>query len=109
MVLYFSGHGILDDQGRLYLAVKDTDQAADGEQFGHIFIVKRHSGNQDELFYQSSAAGWFNNWYKLELVIDPETMEVTCLVDGAAIGTYLPENASILRDADFTRTLVNLR
>jgi hypothetical protein len=26
LLLYFSGHGILDDQGRLYLAVKDTDR-----------------------------------------------------------------------------------
>jgi uncharacterized caspase-like protein len=25
LVLYFSGHGVLDDQGRLYLAVRDTD------------------------------------------------------------------------------------
>jgi predicted GH43/DUF377 family glycosyl hydrolase/tetratricopeptide (TPR) repeat protein len=25
LLLYFSGHGILDDQGQLYLAVKDTD------------------------------------------------------------------------------------
>ncbi len=25
LVLYFSGHGVLDDQGHLYLAVKDTD------------------------------------------------------------------------------------
>jgi formylglycine-generating enzyme required for sulfatase activity len=26
LVLYFSGHGVLDEQGRLYLAVKDTDR-----------------------------------------------------------------------------------
>jgi PAS domain S-box-containing protein len=26
LLLYFSGHGILDDQGRLYLAVKDTER-----------------------------------------------------------------------------------
>jgi formylglycine-generating enzyme required for sulfatase activity len=26
LVLYFSGHGVLDQQGRLYLAVKDTDR-----------------------------------------------------------------------------------
>jgi hypothetical protein len=26
LLLYFSGHGILDDQGRLFLAVKDTDR-----------------------------------------------------------------------------------
>ncbi|MCK4900127.1 MAG: caspase family protein, partial [Anaerolineales bacterium] len=24
LLLYFSGHGVLDDQGRLYLAVKDS-------------------------------------------------------------------------------------
>ena len=85
------------------------DQTAYGDQFEHIFIVKRHSGNQEELFYQTSAPGWFNNWYTLELVIDPETMEATCLVNGVAIGSYIPENASILREADFTRTLINLR
>jgi uncharacterized caspase-like protein len=27
LVLYFSGHGVLDDNGRLYLAVKDTDHS----------------------------------------------------------------------------------
>lgn len=26
LLLYFSGHGVLDDQGRLYLAVKDTER-----------------------------------------------------------------------------------
>ncbi len=26
LVLYFSGHGVLDDRGRLYLAVKDTER-----------------------------------------------------------------------------------
>ncbi len=25
LILYFSGHGVLDDQGHLYLAVRDTD------------------------------------------------------------------------------------
>ncbi len=85
------------------------DQAADGEQFGHIFTVKRHSGDQEEQFYQTSAPGWFNNWYTLELVFDPETMEAACLVNGKSIGSYKMENASFLRDAEFTRTLVNLR
>ena len=27
LLLYFSGHGVLDDQGRLYLAVKDTERS----------------------------------------------------------------------------------
>ena len=27
LLLYFSGHGVLDDQGRLHLAVKDTERA----------------------------------------------------------------------------------
>ena len=26
LLLYFSGHGVLDDQGHLYLAVKDTER-----------------------------------------------------------------------------------
>ncbi len=26
LLLYFSGHGVLDDQGRLYMAVKDTER-----------------------------------------------------------------------------------
>ena len=26
LLLYFSGHGVLDDQGRLHLAVKDTER-----------------------------------------------------------------------------------
>ena len=37
------------------------------------------------------------------------TMEATCLVNEEPIGSYIPENVGFLRDAEFTRTLVNLR
>ena len=40
LLLYFSGHGVLDDRGQLYLAVKDTERGLlRGTAIGAAFIT----------------------------------------------------------------------
>ena len=51
LLLYFSGHGVLDDRGQLYLAVKDTERGLlRGTAIGATFIAdemdRSHSRRQ---------------------------------------------------------------
>jgi uncharacterized caspase-like protein len=40
LLLYFSGHGVLDDRGRLYLALKDTERdLLSGTAIPAIFVT----------------------------------------------------------------------
>ncbi|MGW8249888.1 MAG: hypothetical protein ACWGO1_04540, partial [Anaerolineales bacterium] len=85
------------------------DQAADNGNVHFVFVVQRYGGTEEEVFYVIDMPAEYDRWYTLELVVDPGSMTVTCMVEGEPLGSYTPPNADILRNSDFNRTLVNVR
>lgn len=43
----------------------------------------------------------YNQWYTARMEIDPTTMEFSCFANGELVGSYVPDNADQLREAQF--------
>jgi len=59
-----------------------------------------------EILYSSERAINPDEWYDVRLEIGPETMEVTCLLDGVEIGRFAPELPGLLLSAPFVREIL---
>ncbi|MEK7325565.1 MAG: SUMF1/EgtB/PvdO family nonheme iron enzyme [Chloroflexota bacterium] len=81
LLLYFSGHGVLDDNNRLCLAVRDTDPdlpldaGIDSPWLTHV--MNGNSPSQPQvLILDCCYADAFNEGRKGEQVVSPDTFEV---------------------------------
>jgi hypothetical protein len=85
------------------------DQRADEDGVHFAFVVKAAENAPWADLYSRSVPGDYDRWYTLRMEADPASMTYRCLVDGRLIGEYTPDNPEELRDADFSRRLVNYR
>jgi tRNA A-37 threonylcarbamoyl transferase component Bud32 len=60
--------------------------------------INRDDGGRVERFPAE-----FGAWYDVRLAVDPDTMEMTCMVNDRTIMSFMPERTEILREARFSR------
>ncbi len=83
-------------------------QSVDEDGAAHLdFSVSSMQGADLQRYYERSrdVVMYRWGWHIVQLKFDPETMAVSCLVDGEEIGTYAPANADELRAATFARVV----
>lgn len=51
----------------------------------------------------------YNNWYSIRLHVEPNTMQLSCWVDGEEIGRFAPENLAELQSSPFIQEVNSWR
>jgi serine/threonine protein kinase len=65
------------------------------------FFDIRDYGQLKEAEYHIEKPAEANRWYNIRMEIDPDTMEMRCLVDNVLLGSHIPLDADLLRKARF--------
>ncbi len=81
---------------------------ADADWIGVRFLVydtRLGTEHEQNNLYIADHPIDYDRWYQVQLQVDPETMSFECLLDGAVIGSFIPENGDELRNAFFKRWL----
>lgn len=69
----------------------------------HLEFSVRSADSNREIFQEFPAS--FDQWYDAKLELDPNTMEIRCLIDGRSIGSIVSKDTSELKDSLFDRYL----
>ncbi len=68
-----------------------------------VFKIVHHAGDVEE--FRSTRVTTFDDWHTLRLEVDQRSFEISCYLDSALVGAYIPNGEAKLRKASFSQYL----